>query len=146
MALHRRIKHDYANPIHTHVHTVHCPMCMLYFHNRVRVLNHLKYRSRACRLALLLHGPCISKETALSLDGEFRAEKRRLYALGLRAHAASTPVSAYWTFSHSAFCFFVYMAIYIYLVMGAIIITLPLLVGNMFIYFLRYFLAIFTHT
>ena len=92
MALHRRIVRDFVDPIHVHIHTVHCPVCMLYFHNRVRVLNHLKYRSKVCRLSLLLQGPCISKDEAQSLDVDCREEKRKLYALGLRAHAATNPV------------------------------------------------------
>ncbi len=92
MALHRRIVHDFIDPIHVHIHTVHCPACRLYFHNRVRVLNHLEYRSKVCRLSLLLQGPCISKDEAQSLDVDCREGKRKLYALGLRTHAATNPV------------------------------------------------------
>ncbi len=65
---------------------------MLYFHNRTRILDHLKYRSRVCRLSLLMQGPLITKDEAQSLDGACREAKRKLYALGLRAHAASNPV------------------------------------------------------
>ena len=45
LALHRKIKHGARDPVDLLVDTVHCPVCMVYFHNRVRVLNHLKYRS-----------------------------------------------------------------------------------------------------
>ncbi len=64
---------------------------MLFFHNRVRLLNHLKYRSSVCRLNLIVAGPIISPESADKLDEDCREMRRRLYAVGLRAHAAVEP-------------------------------------------------------
>ena len=55
------------------VYSVHCPVCTLYFHNHVRLLNHLRYRSNVCRLNLTLLGPLVSELTARRLDDECRA-------------------------------------------------------------------------
>ncbi len=92
MALHRRTVHDFIDPVHVHVHTVHCPVCMQFFHNRTRILNHLKYRSRVCCLSLVMQDPRTTKDEAQSLDVACREGKRKLYALGLRGHAATNPV------------------------------------------------------
>ncbi len=67
-------------------------MCMLYFHNRIRVLNHVKYRSHVCRVNLLLGGPVLSPPEAIAMDEEARELRRSLYAKGLRAHSATAPV------------------------------------------------------
>ena len=92
MAVHRRVVHSHVDPVDLLVDGVHCPVCMLYFHNRIRLLNHLKYRSSVCRLNLMLAGPLISPERALELDRESRSLRRELYAKGLRAHSALAPV------------------------------------------------------
>ncbi len=39
LALHRKIKHGARDPVDCLINTVHCPVCMVYFHNRVRILN-----------------------------------------------------------------------------------------------------------
>jgi hypothetical protein len=92
MALHMKVVHDILDPVHMLVDDVFCPVCLLYFHNRVRLLNHLKYRSSVCRLNLVLQGPLLSSERARELDIACRAHRRELYAKGLRAHAALFPV------------------------------------------------------
>ncbi len=91
LALHRKIKHGIRDPVDCLIATVHCTVCMKFFHNRVRVLNHIKYRSSVCRLNLTLAGPIINVEQAEILDEECRALKRKLYAAGLRAHSATEP-------------------------------------------------------
>ena len=91
LALHRKIKHGIRDPVDCLVDTVFCPVCMKFFHNRVRVLNHIKYRSSVCRLNLTLAGPLISEEQAEVLDEGCREQKRILYAKGLRAHSAAAP-------------------------------------------------------
>ncbi len=73
------------------VDSVHCPVCMIYFHNRFRVLNHLKYRSSVCRLNFMVAGPLINNSQSDFLDEECRIIRRELYATGLRAHAATAP-------------------------------------------------------
>ncbi len=91
MLAHRSRKHDYINPIHAYVNNAFCPICM-YFHNRTRVLNHIKYRSQVCKGNLIMQGPIISIDEARALDEEHREEKRELYSQGYRAHAACQPV------------------------------------------------------
>ncbi len=80
------------DPIHTYIDTVHCPICMLYFHNRTRVLNHIEYRSNICRMNILLRGPCLSNDQARHLDMSQREANRALYAKGLRSRSAVDPV------------------------------------------------------
>ena len=91
LALHRKIKHGARDPVDCLIDSVHCPVCMIYFHNRIRVLNHLKYRSSVCRLNLVLAGPIISSQQADILDEGCRELRRGLYAAGLRAHTATAP-------------------------------------------------------
>ena len=91
LAVHKKVKHGARDPIDLLVDTVFCPVCMLYFHDRKRLLNHLKYRSRLCKLNLLADGPLISPERALQLDLDNRELRRTRFAAGLRAHAAVVP-------------------------------------------------------
>ena len=90
--MHRSVVHGFVDPVNCLVDSAHCPVCMLYFHNRVRLLNHLKYRSSVCRLNLTLAGPLITVDAARTLDVACRELRRELYAMGLRAHAARAPV------------------------------------------------------
>ena len=92
LALHKKVKHGYRDPVDRLVDTVWCPICMLYFHDRIRLLNHLKYRSKLCQLNLFLSGPLISPERADQLDVDCRELRRSRRAAGLRAHAATAPV------------------------------------------------------
>ncbi len=55
MALHMKVVHDVLDPVHKLVNSVFCPVCLLYFHNRVRLLNHLKYRSPLLPVAVSEH-------------------------------------------------------------------------------------------
>ena len=72
MAVHRKVSHGIRDPVDLLVDTVHCPVCLVYFHNRVRVLNHIKYRSSVCRLNLKVAGPIITAEQADVFDVECR--------------------------------------------------------------------------
>ena len=92
LALHRKVKHGARDPVDLLVDTVFCPVCLLYFHDRIRLLNHLKYRSCICKLNLLAAGPLISPERAFELDLGCRELRRSRFAAGLRAHAAVVPV------------------------------------------------------
>ena len=75
--MHRKVQHGLRDPVDLLVGTVHCTVCMMYFHNRVRVLNHVKYRSSICRLNLKLAGPVITAEHADALDADCREFKRK---------------------------------------------------------------------
>jgi len=92
LSVHRNRKHGFVDPINCHISGTVCTVCMLDFHTRTRVLNHLKYRSQMCLSNILIQGPCMSMDAARTLDIEEREFKRELYAKGLRAHTALIPV------------------------------------------------------
>ena len=92
LAVHRKVKHGQRDPINALVDSVHCPVCLLFFHDRIRLLNHLKYRSLVCRLNLLALGPLVSPERSDELDMACRELRRARYAAGLRVHVAIQPV------------------------------------------------------
>ena len=70
-----------------------CPICLLDFHTRTRLLNHLKYRSKLCATTLLSSEvPLISRENADELDSKERDFHRALYARGQRRHKAKENV------------------------------------------------------
>ena len=83
---------SHVDPVNSLIDTVHCPVCMLHFHNRVRVLNHIKYRSPICKLSLTMKGPALSLQETKELDMSIRPFRREQYAHGLRAHSATEPV------------------------------------------------------
>ena len=91
LAVHRKVKHGQRDPVNALVDSVFCPICLLYFHDRICLLNHLKYRSTVCRLNLLADGPLVSPERSDELDGACRELRRSRYAASLRAHAATVP-------------------------------------------------------
>ena len=66
-------------------------MCLVYFHCRSRVLNHVKYRSIVCRTNLLFQEPILTVADANELSIKDRPANRGLAAKGLRAHSAIDP-------------------------------------------------------
>jgi hypothetical protein len=70
-----------------------CPVCLLFMFNRVRVLEHLRYKSEVCRLNIISRGPIITRCEAEELDFSFRPSARLLAAKGYRRHSAINPVS-----------------------------------------------------
>ena len=52
------------------------------------MFNHIKYRSHACRVNLLLQGPCLSVVDASARVDVDRENNRALNAKGPRAHSA----------------------------------------------------------
>ncbi len=90
--MHRSRVHDYIDPIHTYIDTYHCVTCVMYFHSRPRLFNHLNHRSHICSLSVLLGGPLISAEDAREIVVALREDNRALYARGLRPYSAIKPV------------------------------------------------------
>ena len=66
-------------------------MCLKEFWTRERVLNHIKYRSKVCRLNLHLRGPCLSEQEADALDFACASSNVDLYRQGRRRHHVSKP-------------------------------------------------------
>ena len=67
-----------------------CQVCMVHFHTRDRLLNHLRYRSKVCKYKMHLRGPVCSAEVALELDLASTKVNTGLYSQGLRNHAATS--------------------------------------------------------
>lgn len=68
-----------------------CPVCLVYMYNRVRVLEHVRYKSGVCRLNVINRGPVLTRLEADRLDEEFRPAARSLFARGFRRHSAVNP-------------------------------------------------------
>ena len=49
LCLHRFKKHGLKSIERKYLATTHCPICLMEFHTRERVLNHVKFRSDICR-------------------------------------------------------------------------------------------------
>ena len=75
-----------------YVNTTHCPICMIEFWTRERILNHLRYKSQVCRQNLLLRGPLLSDCEADSLDRDELVDSiRPLSVQLLRRHHTLKP-------------------------------------------------------
>ena len=90
LALHSYKKHGVKNDVRRLVDTTHCPVCMLQFWTRERVINHLRYRSTLCRDHLSLF-PKFSVEYAEELDKAEKSNHASLAAGGKRRHSSTRP-------------------------------------------------------
>ena len=79
-------KHGLKSVERCYVQTTYCPVCMIEFKNRERVLNHIRYRSEVCRENLLMGPPCITHEQADVLD---LAEKDMIKSYLNKGHSRS---------------------------------------------------------
>ena len=68
-----------------------CPICLVKFWSRTRVLNHLKFRSKICRESLLIRPPLISEEDAVILDEAEKVDVAARAKKGLKPAYASKP-------------------------------------------------------
>jgi hypothetical protein len=91
LALHRKVTHSLDDGLSRYVSDVFCPVCLVYFHSRVRLLNHIRYKSAVCRTNLILQGPVLTAEEASELDCQCRPGHRELASKGLRPHVALAP-------------------------------------------------------
>ncbi len=57
---------------------------MLDFHNRTKILDHLRYKSNICKMQHLLNGPIVTAAEADELDLADHPRKRALHAKGLK--------------------------------------------------------------
>ena len=71
---------------------IHCPVCLKLFWTRARLLNHLKYRSKVCKLNLVLRGTRVSEDEARIQDSAVAEDNASLYNRGRRNHFACDPV------------------------------------------------------
>jgi len=83
---HMKSKHQIRNPIAMYINTTYCPICLGEFHTRECILNHVRYRAHACRAALLLMGPVLTREQAEEYAQEEAKSNRKLYANALKRY------------------------------------------------------------
>ena len=91
LMLHAFKKHGTVDPIHFCITGTKCLSCMLEFHTRVRLVNHVKRRT-ACWDLFYSQGPCLSHDQVQELDYESRLNNRVLVKAGHRSHKALKPV------------------------------------------------------
>ena len=89
--LHQFRVHSIKNVLRCYVPCTHCLVCLREFHTRENSLNHVRYRSKVCRLNLLLRGPCLTTDQANSLDDACSSANVRLYSEGKRRHHVDQP-------------------------------------------------------
>jgi hypothetical protein len=90
-SVHLARKHGIKSSLRRYVDSPVCRICMVNFTSRERCLNHVRYRSKVCKINVLLRGPCISQEEATNLDEQELEDNRKLYAGGKRRHFVRTP-------------------------------------------------------
>ncbi len=62
--------------------------CLVHFHTRIRLLNHIRYKSKPCQAMYSAWGPCMSAEQADAIEADLRSDNRQLYVEGRRTHHA----------------------------------------------------------
>ena len=93
LSLHRFKAHNAKNHwrLFVYRHT-HCSVCMKQFHNRERLINHIRYRSKPCRYNYQLRGYICNEAQACEVDLEESRANAALYSAGKRRHTAQEPV------------------------------------------------------
>lgn len=91
LSVHRVRKHGWRHEVRVHIDTTFCTVCLLEFHARNRVINHLAYGSPICLANLLARGPVISWEAANALDDEERVGEGRNRSAGWGRGKALAP-------------------------------------------------------
>ncbi len=74
-------------------HVVHCCVCMVNFHSRERLLNHLRYRSEVCKINLVLQRHPMSSDDADKIDEKLRPKHVKMHAKGDRRYYGHLPAS-----------------------------------------------------
>ena len=83
-----RVKHD----ILVRVSTTHCEICLIQFHSRARLLQHLKKKPKnICRENYFDFPPCYTADQLKEVDELEAVNHRKLYAAALRAYHAEKP-------------------------------------------------------
>ena len=93
LQLHRFSKHGAIHPLHMAVQYTPCPICLIQFHTRHRLLEHIKYKGkkRHCTALLSSRPPIISEAEARELDAAAAKSARQLAHRGLRRTHAAKP-------------------------------------------------------
>ena len=73
-----------------YIDTTHCPICLLEFWSRERVINHAK-KCKVCNENILMTPPILTQDQADAVDEMELKRFKALKARGLRRHAAVEP-------------------------------------------------------
>ena len=84
LKVHMYSKHRIKDDLWLHFRETYCTVCMLEFHKREKMYEHLKNGSPKCCLYYLNAGPCLSREEAQVIDENLKEHYRELYSKGLR--------------------------------------------------------------
>ena len=92
LSVHMFRKHGIKSSLCKHVgESTVCPVCLKQFHDRDRLLNHIRYRSRTCRGVIWARGPVITDAEHEDILQNSRQKYRDLHASGHRRHFARAP-------------------------------------------------------
>jgi hypothetical protein len=91
LAVHRFKTHGIKSIERQYLPLTQCPICLVEFWTRERVVNHVRYRSYVCRENLLIRPPELSPQQADHLDELEQATCRKMQSSGNRRHKATEP-------------------------------------------------------
>ena len=74
---HRFLEHIIKDVCELYVDTSTCPVCLVCFHTRERVLNHIRYKSSKCRNLIFDRGPILTKQQADDINDTWKAYPMR---------------------------------------------------------------------
>eukprot|EP00973_Karenia_brevis_P016097 2201074-Karenia_brevis.AAC.1 len=84
--------HAWLHPAHYHAPSSVCMCCLLDFHTRNRLLQHLMYKSSVCLHNLLLRGPLLTELEVRTLNAAHLQDEADLRRAGFRRSKAKAPV------------------------------------------------------
>ena len=91
LTMHLVSKHKLKDPVHTCVNTVWCPVCGILYSNRGLLMEHCAYRSKVCRMNLLLRGAFFPWDEISALESQQSDICAANVKAGRPRYFASTP-------------------------------------------------------
>ena len=91
LAVHQFNKHGRRRLSRLFVESAHCPACLMWFHDRERLIVHLEEKAPLCKLAVATWCTELSVERLSELDADTRQRSRLLRAEGRGASFALKP-------------------------------------------------------
>ena len=70
LSLHEFRVHGIKDSVRLRVPFTYCLVCLVEFHTRERILNHIRYRSQSCRYNLMLRNPVLSDHEADKIESD----------------------------------------------------------------------------
>ena len=89
LGVHRFRKHGIKSEVRRHVVVTHCPMCLVQFHDRERLIRHLEHAAPHCRQLVLSRFPALPDADVAEAEKVGADRARQLAKQGkMRVHAA----------------------------------------------------------